>query len=308
MGRGTCHGVGGFGIGPCSTASQKELPAHTRLPKALAHDWRAVRVAVSIHGVTSVDELRSWNMEGPILGIAARPSGYEDVAGLGQWLPEAIQRVDIDASTTMLRDVNSATRQRTAYILGAAGGDGARTAIVASYPPMETVWLGPRVTGASVFDTETNVNDTLLPHVSAPEPAHDQRLKGGHDAALLDVAQDHAVRLRCKRWTANAYKGFPLQSTFLAMMVGAATRLSRHRSASLSSEPGLNSPATRSAWKPSYYRRSRCQFIRRYDFSLPLTPAIRAEEAVAEKLGTLPQGVAGARSPRRAATSRSQCK
>lgn len=143
------------------------LPAQTRLPKALAHDWRAVHVAVPVRGLTSVDELRSWNLEGLILGIAARPSGYEDVAGLGQWLPAAVERVDVDTLISMLREVNPTTRQRTAYILGAAGGDAARTAIVAKYPPMATVWLGPRVAGASVFDTETNVNDTLLhPYLS----------------------------------------------------------------------------------------------------------------------------------------------
>lgn len=143
------------------------LPAHTRLPKALAHDWRAVHVAIPIRGLASVDELKSWNLEGLVLGIAARPSGYEDVAGLGQWLPEAIQRVDVDALISMLQDVKPATRQRTAYILGAAGGDAARMAILASYPPRETVWLGPRVAGAGVFDTETNVNDTLLhPYLS----------------------------------------------------------------------------------------------------------------------------------------------
>ena len=138
------------------------LPAHARLPKALTHDWRSVHVAVPTRGVTSIDGMKSWNLEGLILGIAARPSAYEDVAGLGQWLPDAIRRVDVDALIAMLETANPATRQRTAYIVGAAGGDDARTAMVTNYPATETVWLGPRMAGASVFDAETNVNDTLL--------------------------------------------------------------------------------------------------------------------------------------------------
>jgi AbiEi antitoxin C-terminal domain len=143
------------------------LPADARFPKALAHDWRYVRIATPPLGVASLNGLRSWNLEGLIFGIAARPSAYEDVAGLGQWLPEAAARVDVEVLIAMLRQMKTTTRQRAAYIVGAAGNDAARAAMIATYPPSETVWLGPRVAGEGVYDAETNVNDTLLhPYLS----------------------------------------------------------------------------------------------------------------------------------------------
>jgi hypothetical protein len=133
-----------------------------RFPKALMGDWRAVRIAMPEAGVTTVNDLDAWNLEGLIVGIASRSSGYQDVAGLGQWLPEAVGRVDADTVVDLLGDMRSATRQRTAYLLGAAGNTGARRQVTRAYPARETVWLGPRRAGAGVFDTETQVNDTLL--------------------------------------------------------------------------------------------------------------------------------------------------
>lgn len=138
------------------------LPSHARLPRALSHDWRVVHITVPLRGQTVVEGMRSWNLEGLIFGIAARPSSYEDVAGLGQWLPEAVGQVDVEALISILQEAKPATRQRAAYIMGAAGGVDARSAIVTEYPPGEIAWLGPRVAGASVFDSSTNVNDALL--------------------------------------------------------------------------------------------------------------------------------------------------
>ena len=62
----------------------------------------------------------------------------------------------------LLKTRPRAAAQRAAYLLGSAGNNEARAAIVATYPATETVWLGPRVAGAGFFDPETNVNDTLL--------------------------------------------------------------------------------------------------------------------------------------------------
>src|ERR1700684_2340443 len=106
--------------------------------------------------------LPSWNLEGLIVGIAVRPSAYKDVAGLGQWLPDAVARVDVDTVIGLLKTKPRATAQRAAYLLGSAGNNDARTAIIAAYPATEAVWLGPRVAGAGVFDAETKVNDALL--------------------------------------------------------------------------------------------------------------------------------------------------
>jgi hypothetical protein len=138
------------------------LPAEQAFPKALVGDWRYVRIELSEVGLTTVNGLPSWNLEGLIVGIAVRPSAYKDVAGLGQWLPDAVTHVDVDTVIRLLKAKPRATAQRAAYLLGSAGNNASRAAIVAAYPATETVWLGPRVAGAGAFDTETKVNDTLL--------------------------------------------------------------------------------------------------------------------------------------------------
>lgn len=152
-------------LGAAQRFPEKEvvaLPPEARFPKALAGEWRYVRIELPAAGLTTIDGLPSWNLEGLIVGIAARPSAYQDLAGLGQWLPEASKHVDIDAVTRLLAGMNSATKQRAAYLLGAAGNPDAQAAITGTYPPIDTAWLGPRVAGEGVFDAETQVNDTLL--------------------------------------------------------------------------------------------------------------------------------------------------
>jgi hypothetical protein len=138
------------------------LPPECHLPKALSHDWRFLRLVVPPQGLATISGMRSWNLEGLIFGIAVRPSSYEDVAGLAQWLPEGADHVDVDTLIALLRSAKPTARQRAAYILGIAGATSARSAIIAEYPPEETAWLGKRVAGTSVFDAETNVNDALL--------------------------------------------------------------------------------------------------------------------------------------------------
>jgi hypothetical protein len=138
------------------------LPAEQPFPKALARAWRNVRIELPDAGLTTTNGLPSWNLEGLIVGIAARPSAYKDVAGLGQWLPDAVADVDVDTAISLLTTMPRTTAQRAAYLLGAAGNDDAQAAIVATYPATETAWLGPRVAGEGVFDADTKVNDTLL--------------------------------------------------------------------------------------------------------------------------------------------------
>lgn len=144
------------------------LPAGQPFPKALAQAWRYIRIELPEAGQTTINGLPSWNLEGLIVGIATRPSGYKDVAGLAQWLPQTAAAVNVETVITLLASMRRATAQRAAYLAGSAGNHDARAAIVAAYPATETVWLGPRVAGAGVFDAETKVNDTLLhPYLSA---------------------------------------------------------------------------------------------------------------------------------------------
>jgi hypothetical protein len=138
------------------------LPAEQPFPKALAGAWRYVRIELPEVGLTTINDLPSWNLEGLIVGIAARPSAYKDVAGLGQWLPGAVAEVNADAVVSLLTAMPRTTAQRAAYLLGVAGNDVARALIVGAYPATETAWLGPRVAGQGFFDTKTQVNDTLV--------------------------------------------------------------------------------------------------------------------------------------------------
>jgi hypothetical protein len=123
-------------------------------------------IALPERGTTLVDGLPSWNLEGLLVGIAARSSSYRDVAGLGQRLADAGRGVDEEALIELLGLMGAATRQRAAYLLGIAGNTEAASAIVAAYPPTETAWLGPRRAGGR-FDRRSKVNDTLLhPYLS----------------------------------------------------------------------------------------------------------------------------------------------
>jgi hypothetical protein len=143
------------------------LPAGQPFPKALVGAWRYVRIELPEAGLTTINELPSWNLEGLIVGIAARPSAYKDVAGLGQWLPQVGANVNVHTVINLLANMPRATAQRAAYLLGSSGNHDARAAIAATYPTTQTVWLGPRIAGEGVFDAETNVNDTLLhPYLS----------------------------------------------------------------------------------------------------------------------------------------------
>ncbi len=138
------------------------LPANTSFPKALTGEWRYVQIELSQPGLTTINGLPSWNIEGLLVGIAARPSAYKDVAGLGQWLAESVLDVDKDTVISLLKPMHRTTAQRVAYLLGAAGNDDLRAAVLATYPANGTAWLGPRIAGQGVFDTKAQVNDTLL--------------------------------------------------------------------------------------------------------------------------------------------------
>lgn len=138
------------------------LDAASALPKALEGQWRFVRLAMPADGRTVRDSLPTWTLEGLIVGIATRPSSYQDLPGLGQWLPEAAGRVNADIVISLLAEARSATRQRAAYLLGAGGNVEGRSSILTAYPATSAVWFGPRVGGAGVFDSEAQVNDTAL--------------------------------------------------------------------------------------------------------------------------------------------------
>jgi AbiEi antitoxin C-terminal domain len=134
------------------------LPPAMELPQAL-DDWRMVRLAVPPVGLAMIDDLPTWNLEGLLAGIASRPAGYRDLAGLGQWLP-TIPGVDAARLATCLADAPQAARQRAAYLLGAAGQPGAAQTL-APDGAKPTAWFGPRRAGGN-YDHASGVIDTLL--------------------------------------------------------------------------------------------------------------------------------------------------
>jgi hypothetical protein len=137
------------------------LPPGVEPPKALAGDWRVVTLVLPAAGVTTVDRLPTWNLEGLIVGIATRPSAYQDMPGLGQWLPEAAGRVDAERLIGLLDAVPASARQRVAYLLAAGGNVEASAAVTGRYPPRTVAWFGQRRAGGT-FDAATQVNVTAL--------------------------------------------------------------------------------------------------------------------------------------------------
>ena len=137
------------------------LPDGEVFPKAFVRDWRYVRLDLGPAASTTINGLPVWTVEALLVGIAARPTGYRDVAGLAQWLPDVARLIDVAVIVRLLEPLNDSTRQRAGYLLSAAGGAELATPVMAVYPPSQPVWLGPRVRGGH-FDRATMVNDTLL--------------------------------------------------------------------------------------------------------------------------------------------------
>lgn len=142
------------------------LPDDAAFPKAMSRQWRCVRTEIPNEGLTVISDLPTWDREGLLVGIGIRPSGYKDIAGLGQWLSEAPFDVDTDKVLRLLASARAAARQRTAYLLHASGNHEAAQTIVDADPPTETAWIGPRSQGGR-YDPLTRVSDTRLhPYLS----------------------------------------------------------------------------------------------------------------------------------------------
>ena len=145
------------------------LPLDHRPPAALSQ-WRLVRLELPEAGLTTVDDLPTWNVEGLLAGIAKRPSGYRDIAGLGQWLATATERIDPDRLVACVAGAPTAARQRAAYLVGVAGRP-ELVEVILPNAPLKPAWFGTRRPGGR-FDTDTMVNDTeLAPYLSGGEGA-----------------------------------------------------------------------------------------------------------------------------------------
>lgn len=137
------------------------LPDGAKLPKAFVREWRCVHLDLGPTASTTLNGLPTWTVDALLVGIAARPSGYHDVAGLAQWLPDALRHIEVAEIVRLLEPLNDATRQRAGYLLSVAGGAELAETVLEAHPPSQPVWLGPRVRGGR-FHRTTMVNDTLL--------------------------------------------------------------------------------------------------------------------------------------------------
>ena len=137
------------------------LPKGESLPKAFAGDWRSVRVDLGPQATTSMNGMPTWTIDALMVGVAARPSGYRDVAGLGQWLELGAHRADVDDVVVLLQSQSAATRQRAAYLFAATLLNEKADEVLQAYPPRQPVWFGPRTAGGH-YDGNCMVNDTLL--------------------------------------------------------------------------------------------------------------------------------------------------
>ncbi|MDR1188882.1 MAG: type IV toxin-antitoxin system AbiEi family antitoxin [Bifidobacteriaceae bacterium] len=131
-----------------------------RLPRAMS-DWRTVTFGLPGAGRAVEDGLPLWNVEGLVAGIAIRPSGYRDLAGLAQWLPEAGERLRKDEFLECLAGRPDAVWQRATYLLRVAGAAAIAEVLLESRPPRHPVWFGATRTGG-LYDPVAKVSDADL--------------------------------------------------------------------------------------------------------------------------------------------------
>ncbi|MDR2373625.1 MAG: hypothetical protein LBD77_05915, partial [Bifidobacteriaceae bacterium] len=137
------------------------LPVGVTLPKALS-DWRSVTISLSAAGVHKSDGLSHWNANGLIAGIAIRPSGYRDLAGLAQWLPQSGGLVEADALAACLAHAPTSAWQRAAYLARWAGAEGVADRLMAERPPKTPVWFGATRSAGATHDPATKITDADL--------------------------------------------------------------------------------------------------------------------------------------------------
>ena len=82
-----------------------------------------------------------------LVGVAAKPSSYRDLAGLAQCLPDSGARVDDGLLLACLRNANASTKQRTIYLLGLAGRPDLAEDLAGRFPPSVPVWFGTARSG-----------------------------------------------------------------------------------------------------------------------------------------------------------------
>jgi len=142
------------------------LPSQVALPKALS-EWRRVTVELPESAYMERDGLVYWTATGLIAGIAIRPSGYKDLAGLAQWLPEVAAQLNPEALIKALESAAPTALRRAAYLARLAGVDEIVATLLGGCSSAGTVWFGPTRLAGAHHDLVTGVSDgDLAPYLT----------------------------------------------------------------------------------------------------------------------------------------------
>jgi len=137
------------------------IPRGFTVPKALS-DWRSVTADLPPEGLAISDDLPHWNLDGLLAGIAMRPSGYQNLAGLAQWLPGVGLQLHAEIIAACLQGAPVSTWQRAAYLSRIAGADSVANHLLEAHPPTTAAWFGGTRTAGARYDPVTQVSDSAL--------------------------------------------------------------------------------------------------------------------------------------------------
>jgi AbiEi antitoxin C-terminal domain len=150
------HGLSGRPPGRHVIAAPPKL----ELPPALK-PFRAVRHLARLSPKT-VDGLPVWRVATLLVQMAARPSSYRDWPNVGDWLTEAVARVDTDDVEGELQGQKRSGWARVAYLLDRGGrADWARDLLADAPRGTGPYYLGPR-DRRGYFDARYDVIDSNL--------------------------------------------------------------------------------------------------------------------------------------------------
>jgi len=137
------------------------IPRGFNLPKALS-GWRSVTANLPPEGRAISDDLSHWNLDGLLAGIAIRPSGYQDLAGLAQWLPDIGPQLHAETIMGCLQDAPAAAWQRAAYLARLAGATTVANSLLTTHPPTTPAWFGGTHAAGARYDPVSQVSDCAL--------------------------------------------------------------------------------------------------------------------------------------------------
>lgn len=153
------HGLSGRPPGRHVIAASAKL----ELPPAL-DTFRAVRHSARL-SPAMVDGLPVWRVASLLVQMAARPASYRDWPNVGDWLVDAVARIDTDDIEAELQGQKRSAWARATYLVDRGGrSDWARDVLADAPGGTGPYYLGPRDRRGH-FDARYDVIDS---HLGAP--------------------------------------------------------------------------------------------------------------------------------------------